>query len=659
MNRPARILLTGLLLSALAILFGLYSLANNTTRRYDDRALDYFIALRTITGEKSVDEAAIVLVDEAAIAPYGYYDPIPRRYLANLIDSLNGYKAAVIALDISLLNRFVPDPAGDSLLATSLRRADNVVGICLEETREDTTVIQKPAKLFADELYDMGHAMLQVGGGVFGRVKGIKPWIIDSGDSIPAIGLILAQHFSGKGKGSVRPPDMHNELRLNYVGPPGKWERTSAGIWIQAEEGAIPTYRSSLLTGKTPLPKELFRERVVLIGGGVESAKDRFYTPYATAVFDERLMRGVEVHANSFLMFLHTNYLEDISKLWSYALYLLIALLIVFGTLLLRPSRGLLLTVLLLLLIWISCYIYFAITSSWVPVTGLTTTLLSGFILAAISRLYWRHVADRQAKVISHYRLEKLLGEGGMGKVFLATDKNSDKEVAIKILHNELLEDEENRRRLNSEGFILSSFNHPNIVRAFEVGESAGRKFIAMEYLSGGTLADFLKENHPLSLSQIRQIVLQVCSALKEIHRRNIIHRDLKTANIMLDGSGSIRVMDFGLSKSSLIRTQTSSGGIIGTLGYTAPEQITNREIDCRSDIFSFGVILYELLTNQSPFRGDNEISIMHSIFNDSPTSASLLRNDDAGSFDAIIERCLAKNPDDRYQTIAEVEEAL
>jgi len=643
----------------LAILFGLYSLANNTTRRYDDRALDYFIALRTLTLEKSVDEAAIVLVDEAAIAPFGYYDPIPRRYLANLIDSLNARKAAIIALDISLLNHFVADPVGDSLLAISLHRAGNVIGICLEESREDTTVIQKPAELFANELYDMGHAMLRVGGGVFGRIKSINPWIMDNGDSIPALGLVLAHHFSGKEKSFSQLPHSEKGLRLNYAGPPGRWERTSSGTWIQVEEGAIPTYRSSLLTGQTPLPEELFRERVVFIGGGVESAKDRFYTPFATAVFDERLMRGVEVHANAFLMFLHANYLEDINEVWSYALYLIVALLTVFGTLLLRPSRSLLLTALLLLLIWASCYIYFALQDSWVPVTGLTTTLLSGFILAAITRLYWRHVSDRRAKIISHYRLEKLLGEGGMGKVFLATDRNSNKEVAIKILHKELLEDEENRRRLSSEGFILSSFNHPNIVKAFEVGESTGRKFIAMEYLSGGTLADFLKENHPLSQSQIRQIARQICSALKEIHRRNIIHRDLKTANIMLDGLGSIRVMDFGLSKSSLIRTQTSSGGIIGTLGYTAPEQITNREIDGRSDIFSFGVILYELLTNQSPFRGDNEISIMHSIFNDHPTSASLLRNDNAGSFDTIIERCLAKNPDERYQTIVDIEKSL
>jgi|GEM_PF-6697015 len=656
MKLSAGNVLTGIVLIIFAVLFGLYSLANNTTRRYDDRAFDYFTALRTFSQDQPVEEAAIVLIDESAISPYGYYDPVPRRYLAQLIDSLNTRQAAIIALDIALLDRFIADSAGDSLLAASFKRAGNVIGICLQEERGDTLLTRYPDSLFANQLYDVGHAMLEVGGGVFGRVKGIRSYINHKSDSIPAFGLVLAEHYSGRE--IIVPESGAFGLRMNYSGPPGKWEQAGGG-WIQVEEGAIPTYRSSLLTGNTPLPAMLFKERVVFIGGGIETAKDRFYTPFATAVFDERLMHGVEVHANAFLMFLKRAYLPNVSMFYHYLLFILAAFLAVGLGMVLRLSRSIIALLVLIVAIWLGAYLAFVVQSKWIPVTGLSATAICGYLSAIIAGMYQKYQADRRSRVISHYALEKQLGEGAMGNVYLARDKESGKKVAVKVLHDALLKDEENQRRLNSEGFILSSFDHPNIVKAYEVGESGGRKFIAMEYLSGGTLADFLKEHHPLSLRQIKDIALQICSALKEIHGRNIIHRDLKTANIMLDGKGKIRVMDFGLSKSALIRTQTSAGGVIGTLGYTAPEQITNRTIDCRSDIFSFGVILYELLTNQSPFRGENEISIMHSIFNDHPASPSLMRDDNAGGYDALVERCIAKAPENRFATISGVADAL
>ncbi|MEL6820896.1 MAG: CHASE2 domain-containing protein, partial [Calditrichota bacterium] len=486
---------TSIVLIALAVIFGLYSLANNTTRRYDDRAFDYFTALRTFSQEKFVEEAAIVLIDEAAISPYGYYDPVPRRYLAKLLDSLNTRQPGIIALDIALLDRFVADSGGDSLLAESLQRAGNVIGICLQEERGDTLLTRQPASLFAKHFYDIGHAMLEVGGGVFGRVKGIKPYLESKSDSIPAFGLVLAKHFSGR---EIQVPEAGAfGLRLNYSGPPGKWEQAGGG-WIQVEEGAIPTSRSSLLTGNTPLPAALFKERVVFIGGGIETAKDRFYTPFATAVFDERLMHGVEVHANAFLMFLNGSYLPKVSTFYHYLLFVLTAVLAVALAILLRFSRSLPGLFLLIVTIWLGAYLVFVLQSKWIPVTGLTATAICGFLLAVMIVMYQKHQADRRSRVISHYALEKQLGEGAMGNVFLARDKESGKKVAVKVLHEALLKDEENHRRLNSEGFILSSFDHPNIVKAYEVGDSDGRKFIAMEYLSGGTLADFLKEHHPL-----------------------------------------------------------------------------------------------------------------------------------------------------------------
>ncbi|MCF7803362.1 MAG: protein kinase [Candidatus Marinimicrobia bacterium] len=265
----------------------------------------------------------------------------------------------------------------------------------------------------------------------------------------------------------------------------------------------------------------------------------------------------------------------------------------------------------------------------------------------------------RDSQFVSHYKLEQLVGEGGMGKVYRATDIHSRETVAIKILHDALLEDPQNRKRLTGEGRLLSDFDHPHIVRILEYGESRNQGFLAMEYLEGGTLHDFLQVQHPLELSRIIDFTLQIGAGLSAIHARNIIHRDLKSGNIMIDGNGVLRIMDFGLSKTPLVTMMTSLGTVVGTLGYVAPEQITSVDPDTRSDIFSLGVILYELLTNQLPFTGANEMAVIHAIFNTHPAAPSSLRSDIPTDVDDIVAKCIAKSPDDRYQTMDEIVSVL
>ncbi len=268
----------------------------------------------------------------------------------------------------------------------------------------------------------------------------------------------------------------------------------------------------------------------------------------------------------------------------------------------------------------------------------------------------WRLIAaHRRSRSVSHYRLLGLLGEGGMGKVYEAVDLNTRQQVALKVLNASLLQDQENRRRLAAEGQLLSSFSHPHIVRVMEVGESAGRGYIAMERLTGGTLREYLERSFPIPNPEVVRLLVQICDGLAEIHSRGIIHRDLKTGNIMLDGSGNIRIMDFGLSKSPLVTTMTSLGTVIGTLGYVAPEQVTGVIVDHRVDIFSFGVILYELLTRRLPFSGENEIAVIHSIFNTEPEPPSSVRSGVPQGFDRIVKRCIMKNPAERYASVREL----
>ncbi len=281
--------------------------------------------------------------------------------------------------------------------------------------------------------------------------------------------------------------------------------------------------------------------------------------------------------------------------------------------------------------------------------------LLSG-VIGWVSVFAAKGIMERRnSRYISHFRLGEILGHGGMGKVFLAEDMNTKKVVALKIINPEIINDEANRKRFTREGKILLSFNHPNIVKVFEMGEVEETGFIAMEYLPNGTLNEYIRKKYPLGINEIKNISLQICEGMKEIHNKNIVHRDLKTNNIMLDEFFNIRIMDFGLSKSNLVSTMTSLGTVLGTLGYVAPEHVTNSVIDKRSDIFSFGVILYEMCTNELPFKGDNEIALIHSIFNSNPLTPSSLNKNIPVSIDLIAGKCLQKNPANRFNCVEEL----
>jgi len=285
-------------------------------------------------------------------------------------------------------------------------------------------------------------------------------------------------------------------------------------------------------------------------------------------------------------------------------------------------------------------------------------SVLGGLLLLAVR---WGIVNRRQlmhlrARKISHYKLMSVLGEGGMGVVYKSLDLNTRRVVALKLLNKDLLSDPENRNRFANEGRLLQSFSHPHIVKVYEVGETETQGFIAMEYLTGGTLKDYLTRHHPLPLQEVRRFLLQIADGLLAIHQQGIVHRDLKLANIMLDEENNIRIMDFGLSKSHLIATMTNLGTVIGTLGYVAPEQITGVQVDHRVDIFSFGVIMYELLTGEMPFKGENEMAMIHAIFNTQPPPPSALnRRHGIREWDEIVMSCLAKNPTQRFRSVEEI----
>ena len=250
-------------------------------------------------------------------------------------------------------------------------------------------------------------------------------------------------------------------------------------------------------------------------------------------------------------------------------------------------------------------------------------------------------------QTISHYKILEKLGEGGMGVVYKAQDTKLNRTVAVKMLPDRVNRDESSKARFLQEAQAAAGLNHPNICTVHGVEDVDGSLFMVMEYVEGGTLREklpFAKSDDAIT------IAAQIGEALQEAHAKGIVHRDIKSDNIMLTSRGQAKVMDFGLAKlkGSLKLTRTSS--TVGTLGYMAPEQIQGGEADHRSDIFSFGVLLFEMLTGKVPFRGEHEAAMVYSIVNEEPQDITALVPEISPIVTNLIQRCLEKDPNDRYQ---------
>ena len=252
---------------------------------------------------------------------------------------------------------------------------------------------------------------------------------------------------------------------------------------------------------------------------------------------------------------------------------------------------------------------------------------------------------------VGHYKVLEKLGEGGMGVVYRAEDTTLKRMVALKFLPHHLTSNESEQARFIQEAQAASALNHPNVCVVYGLGREGDQQYIAMEFVEGKTLREKITAGS-LSVKDALAYALQIGEALAEAHARGIVHRDVKAENIMVTAKNQIKVMDFGLAKlkGSMKLTRTSS--TVGTLAYMAPEQIQGGEVDARSDIFSFGIVLFEMLTGHTPFRGEHEAAMMYSILNEQPQLLAQYRNDCPPDLDRIILRALEKDPEDRYQHI-------
>jgi serine/threonine protein kinase len=263
---------------------------------------------------------------------------------------------------------------------------------------------------------------------------------------------------------------------------------------------------------------------------------------------------------------------------------------------------------------------------------------------------------------LGRYEITGEIGSGAMGVVYKASDPFIDRLVAIKTINLNNLRDWEKKdyeARFYQEARAAGRLNHPNIITIFDLGETDGIAYIAMELMQGKELHHLLQNGQSLPVEQALDIAVQLLAGLGYAHEHGVIHRDIKPSNIMVLHGGRVKIADFGIARMDSSLSQTQCGMVMGSPLYMSPEQILNRPLDSRSDIFSVGILLYRMLTGITPFAGDTVHALMYQIVEKEPPKAGQINSAIPPALDAIIAKCMAKNPEDRYQDAQSLSDAL
>ena len=253
------------------------------------------------------------------------------------------------------------------------------------------------------------------------------------------------------------------------------------------------------------------------------------------------------------------------------------------------------------------------------------------------------------------YRLEAKLGSGGMSTVYLARDETLDRPVAVKVMHREMSEQEDQLQRFRQEARAVAKLTHPNVVAVIDAGEDGGHPYIVFEYVKGETLKQRISRIGALDTQEAIAYAIEVARGLSVAHARQMVHRDIKPQNVLIDEEGRAKLTDFGISRQLEQQGMTATGRVLGTTDYVAPEQAMGQGIDPRSDIYSLGVVLYEMLVGQVPFHADSQVGVAMKHVNEDLPDVQRRRPEVSAAVALVVERATAKNPDERYQEIGEM----
>ena len=494
--------------------------------------------------------------------------------------------------------------------------------------------------------------------------------IIRHGDSyFPSLPVQTAAQFLEQTRGQVQvkvgagiqlgeifvPTDQRGWTLINYYGGPGTFPQTSAAALLQQNSNAD-------LTGK-----------IVFIGVTAAGTQDFVATPVSSR------LPGVEKLATSTANILQSNALIRNSNVESFEFAALLALgfaALVAARHLPRLYIGVVLLG-LILLAWVGAFGFFTLGGVWVKcVTTIFAIIATGGI-TALGRARFGEVpllasvsgnaanaviTDARGEIVRLGRFEIIgeIGSGAMGKIYEGYDPTINRRVAVKTINTNLRtgNSERVRQRFLREAQAAGALNHPNIVTIYQADEAGVYSFIAMEFLEGETLEALIQKRAPFPLEEICRLVTPICDALDYAHRNGVVHRDIKPANIMLTNDGVVKVMDFGIAHVDY-STLTQDGAVLGTPSYMSPEQISGDKVDGQSDIFSLGVIVYEMATGQRPFLGDSLATISSRILSQTPLRASELNTKLSPALDATLAQAMAKEKSKRFATAKELAEAL
>jgi eukaryotic-like serine/threonine-protein kinase len=253
------------------------------------------------------------------------------------------------------------------------------------------------------------------------------------------------------------------------------------------------------------------------------------------------------------------------------------------------------------------------------------------------------------------YRLESKLGSGGMSTVYLATDEVLDRSVAIKLLHREISEEADQLERFRREARAAARLSHPNLVGVIDAGEDDGRPYIVFEYIQGRTLKRRIQEEGRLPVDEAVAYAIEIGRGLTAAHARKLVHRDVKPQNVLIDPDGRAKVTDFGIARSLESKGLTATGRVLGTTDYVSPEQAMGEDVDERSDVYSLGVVLYEMLTGDVPFQAETQVGVAMKHVNEPMPDVQTKRSEVSAAVAAVVDRATTKDPRDRYGTVAEM----
>jgi len=253
------------------------------------------------------------------------------------------------------------------------------------------------------------------------------------------------------------------------------------------------------------------------------------------------------------------------------------------------------------------------------------------------------------------YKLEAKLGSGGMSTVYLARDSTLDRAVAVKVMHREMSEQADQLERFRQEARAVAKLSHPNVVAVIDAGEDGGHPYIVFEYVEGETLKQRIARLGPLDTQEALAYAIEIARGLTVAHARNMVHRDIKPQNVLIDAEGRAKLTDFGISRQLEQDGMTATGRVLGTTDYVAPEQAMGRAVDPRSDIYSLGVVLYEMLTGQVPFQADSQVGVAMKHVNEELPDVQQRRPEVSAAAALVVERATTKDPEQRYQEVGEM----